>query len=97
MGWQREYQARKTKKFDASDILVISTRSAKVPQRKKEALPDLQTQQAQALHYGYNLSQVPVHPKHPTGAFGDTYEQEVAQQEEQVPACALLHPAEVRV
>ncbi|WP_218081809.1 hypothetical protein [Anthocerotibacter panamensis] len=97
MGWQREYQARKTKKFDASDTLVVSTRSAKVPQRKKEALPDLQTQQAQALHYGYNLSQVPVHPKHPTGAFGDTYEQEVAQPEEQVPACVLLHPAEVRV
>ncbi|WP_218081682.1 hypothetical protein [Anthocerotibacter panamensis] len=92
MGWQREYQARKTKKFNTSDTPVVSTRSAKAPQRKKEALPDLQTQQAQAPHYGYNLSQVPVHPKHPTGAFGDTYEQEVAlstvqsQPEEQVPA-----------
>ncbi|WP_218081686.1 eCIS core domain-containing protein [Anthocerotibacter panamensis] len=92
MGWQREYQARKTKKFDASDTPVVSTRSAKAPQRKKEALLDLQTQQAQAPHYGYNLSQVPVYPKHPTGAFGDTYEQEVAlptiqsQPEEQVPA-----------
>ncbi|WP_218082233.1 DUF6883 domain-containing protein [Anthocerotibacter panamensis] len=86
MGWQQEYQARKTKKLDTSDTPVVSTRSAKAPQRKKEALSDLQTQQAQALHYGYNLSQVPVHPKHPTGAFGDTYQQEVAQPEEQVPA-----------